>query len=359
MGGCRKSDIRLIVWVVGMKVKLKKYLVFLSDLVFVLFFLWFSFSFFTHGRFAWVSLANMFAVYIFLLLTPFALLGIFQGIRRIQVASLIALGLFLFTFGKFFLPKAKQFSPSEDVLKVMTYNMLVHTPEIPAVADMIREENADIVFIQETSFSLMEYMSGEMEDVYPFQIHFPSENPNGISVASKYPFEVLDYDMGKSWMGDPILLDVDWNGQPIYVVNFHMQSTSAEMILDLDFINKRSKSRERHARKIDRFLFEHPGPAIVAGDVNDVFLNDVYYALAEAGLRDSWLEAGFGLGHTFPGNRSPGTSRPKVVGLYIPEWLVRIDYIFVTRDWEVLAAYTADTDGYSDHRGVVAVLRLK
>lgn len=342
-----------------MKDKTRKYLILLSDLIFILFFLWFSLSFFTHGRYAWVSLANMFAIYIFLLLTPFALLGIFQGVRRIQVASLIALGLFLFTFGKFFLPKEKQISFSGDVLKVMTYNMLVHTPEVSAVADVIREENADIVFIQETSFSMMEYMTVEMEDVYPFQIHFPSDIPNGISIVSKYPFEVLDYDMGKSWVGDPIMLKIDWNGHTIHVVNFHMQPTPTGMIFNLNFINKQSESRERHAGKIDQFLFDHPVPTIVAGDANDVFLNDMYYILTEAGLQDSWLEAGFGLGHTFPGNKSPGSSRPRVAGLYLPEWLVRIDYVFATRDWEVLSAYIARTDGYSDHRSVVAVLRLK
>jgi endonuclease/exonuclease/phosphatase (EEP) superfamily protein YafD len=100
-------------------------------------------------------------------------------------------------------------------------------------------------------------------------------------------------------------------------------------------------------------------PAIVAGDVNDVFLNNAYMLLVKAGLQDAWAESGFGLGHTFPGNKSPGTSRTHIGNLYVPEWMIRIDYIFASPEWEVLSAHIARTDGYSDHRGVVAYLRLK
>jgi endonuclease/exonuclease/phosphatase (EEP) superfamily protein YafD len=104
---------------------------------------------------------------------------------------------------------------------------------------------------------------------------------------------------------------------------------------------------------------EYDVPAIIAGDLNDVYLNDGYRILVNAGLQDVWAEAGFGLGNTFPGNKSPGTSRPHIGGFYIPEWLIRIDYIFASPEWEVLSAHIARTDGYSDHRGVVAYLRLK
>jgi endonuclease/exonuclease/phosphatase family metal-dependent hydrolase len=93
--------------------------------------------------------------------------------------------------------------------------------------------------------------------------------------------------------------------------------------------------------------------------MNDVFLNSPYRMLTNSGLRDAWLEAGFGLGHTFPGNKSPGTSRTHIGDVYIPEWLVRIDYIFVTPEWNVSSAYIARTDGYSDHRPVVAILHMR
>lgn len=331
----------------------------LSDLAFAFFFLWYALLTFTHGRIALISLANMFAFQIFLLLIPFALAGIFLRVRRLQIASLIALILFAFMFGKFFIPKQKAVPSSSDVLKVMTYNMLVFTPDVSVVADVIREEDADIVFMQETSFAMAEYLQTEMLDEYPYQIHDPSDVPLGMSVISKYPFEPIDYDLGKSWVGTPIPLAVNWNGQMVHILNFHMFPTGLGAVVNSELVDKLTQSRETHANSINQFVEKYPVPAIVAGDANDVFLNNAYQILVNAGLQDVWAETGFGLGHTFPGNKSPGTSRIHFGGVYIPEWLVRIDYIFASQEWQVLSAHMARTDGYSDHRGVVAYLRLK
>lgn len=330
-----------------------------SDLVFAFFFLWYALLTFTHGRLTLISLLNMFAFEFFLLLIPFALVGIFLRVRRLQIASLVALVLFGFTFGKFFIPKQKPVPSSPDVLKVMTYNMLAFTPDVSKVADVIREESADIVFMQETSFAMADYLQTEMLDEYPYQIHLPSDIPLGMSVISKHPFEPIDYNLEGYWVGTPILLSLNWNGQTIHVLNFHMLPTGLGAIAHLEQSGKISWSRDVDAASINRFVDEYDVPVVVAGDVNDVFLNNAYRILVDAGLQDAWAEAGFGLGHTFPGNKSPGTSRPHIGNWYVPEWMIRIDYIFASPEWEVLSAYTAKTDGYSDHRGVVAFLRLK
>jgi endonuclease/exonuclease/phosphatase (EEP) superfamily protein YafD len=330
------------------------------DLAFALFFTWYAFLTFTHGRFALVSLLNMFAFELFLLLIPFALAGIFLRVRRLQIASLVALVLFAVTFGKFLVPKQKPVPSSPDVLKVMTYNMLVFTPDVSKVADVIRSENADIVFMQETSFAMADYLQKEMSDEYPYQIHDPSDIPLGMSVVSKYPFQVVDQPLKGHWVGTPILLAVDWNGRKIHALDFHFLPTGLDVAVNLDLAGKVSASRVTDAKSILRFLDKNRDiPTVVAGDANDVFLNDGYRTLVRGGLQDSWAEAGFGLGHTFPGNKSPGTSRVHIGDFYIPEWLVRIDYIFASSHWEVLSAHIAKTDGYSDHRGMVSFLRLK
>jgi endonuclease/exonuclease/phosphatase (EEP) superfamily protein YafD len=341
------------------KKMVRNYLLAFSDMIFVLFFVWYVLSVFTHGRFVLVSLANMFAFQFFLLLIPFALVGFFFQIRRFQIASLVALVLFVFTFGKFFIPKQKDVPSSPEVLKVMTYNMLAFTPDVSVVADVIREEDADIVFMQETSFAMADFLQNEMLDEYPYQINFPSDIPTGIDVISKFPFEKMDFEMGGDWVGEPILLAVNWNGQTIHVVNFHMEPTALELFSRPERIQQVSNIRVRQAQYLVKFMQAHPGPVIFAGDANEVFLNNPYLVLVQSGLQDAWAKAGFGLGHTFPGNKSPGTSRVHFGGLFIPEWLVRIDYIFASQEWEVLSAHIARTDGYSDHRGVVAFLRLK
>jgi len=327
-------------------------LIVFSDLAFVFVFVWFFLSIFTHGQIVWVDVVNMFAFYIFVLLIPFALVGIFYRVRRLQFVSLFALGLFLFTFGNSLTPKQKSIPSSTDALRVMTYNMLVYNFDASAVADVIYEEGADIVFLQETSFAMADFLRWDMIDAYPYQTHSPSDIPSGLSVISKYPFEIIDYDLGDFWVGAPILLDVTWNGQTVHAVNFHLDPTSFEVIARPNRAYEVAETREEHARRLVEFLQTHPGPAILAGDVNDVSLNDPYILLVNAGLQDIWVEAGFGLGHTFPGHK-------KIGSVSVPEWLVRIDYIFVTPEWEVLSATLAGTDGASDHRAVTAALRLR
>jgi len=48
-----------------------------------------------------------------------------------------------------------------------------------------------------------------------------------------------------------------------------------------------------------------------------------------------------------------------VLGFDVPRWLVRIDYVFHSRDWRAVAARTGRIDRKSDHRPVIATLVLK
>ncbi len=332
-----------------------------NNMYFVLFFVWFFASMLTHGRFPFINLMNMFAFEVFLLFIPVFITGIIYRIKLFMYGGLVALVLFGLTFGELYIPKQNMITDSDRLLKVMTYNMLAYTPNSTAILDVIRQENAGIVFMQETNFEVEGRLQKEMLDVYPYQIHYPSDLASGTSVISKYPFKALKHDMDDEtfWIGKPIVLRVDWDGAFVTVINFHMVTTVPFAIAIPSLFNQISNYRKDEAEQIIKVLKDHPGPAIVAGDVNDVFLNDPYRLLIGAGLQDAWREAGFGLGHTFPGNKSPGTSRIHVGNLYVPEWMVRIDYIFVSQDWDVITANLAPTDGYSDHRGVVASLRLK
>lgn len=82
------------------------------------------------------------------------------------------------------------------------------------------------------------------------------------------------------------------------------------------------------------------------------------YGIVTRELGDAWRAAGWGLGHTFPGALSPGSSRPVIHGIAVPKWLLRIDYVFYSRDWHVCWARIGPWDAVSDHRPVLAHLVL-
>jgi endonuclease/exonuclease/phosphatase family metal-dependent hydrolase len=156
------------------------------------------------------------------------------------------------------------------------------------------------------------------------------------------------------WVGKPLVLEMDWNGLPITVVNFHMIPTNS---FSPQKISDENNYRQGQAQALVE-LARKREPAVVCGDANTTPMTDAYKILTGS-LEDAWVQAGFGLGHTFPGSDLPGSSRPRLAGWSVPQWLMRIDYIFFTPGWKALEARTARFDGVSDHRGVVAVLTLR
>jgi vancomycin resistance protein VanJ len=97
------------------------------------------------------------------------------------------------------------------------------------------------------------------------------------------------------------------------------------------------------------------GPVILAGDANATPQSDVYRMLA-GWLKDSWAEAGYGLGHTFPANRESGGTGLSYNGIPLPPGLFRIDYVFHSVDLKAINAFVAPYNGYSDHRALTVIL---
>jgi endonuclease/exonuclease/phosphatase (EEP) superfamily protein YafD len=93
----------------------------------------------------------------------------------------------------------------------------------------------------------------------------------------------------------------------------------------------------------------------VAGDLNATGLSTAHRIITRE-LHDAWEARGQGLGHTFPGAASPRGSRPRLFGIPVPMWLVRIDYVFFSDHFTALSVEIGPWDGASDHRPVIADL---
>jgi vancomycin resistance protein VanJ len=117
--------------------------------------------------------------------------------------------------------------------------------------------------------------------------------------------------------------------------------------------------REDQCRLLAEFAGAHPGRLIFAGDLNATDQNAAH-AIVTHNMIDAWREAGWGMGHTFPGKPTPdiGGSRPVILGIPVPQWLVRIDYIFHSNDLKTIDARLGPGDGGSDHRPIMATLVL-
>lgn len=314
---------------------------------------WLALYLTTGDRFGYVSLFNMLASYLFYPMPLVLTAALLVHRREVWAGAALGFAVFLWFWGGQFLPRLGSASTSQT-LTVMTYNLLGRHSFTDPQIDTIRAENAEVVMLQELIPTLAAALGSELISEYPYQILDPAEGVTGMGTISKYPIRPSGEELPLNWVGVPQVLILDWNGKEVTVVNFHMLPVSLASSSKVSNINR---YREAQAEALADFTW-HAGPTIAAGDANATPLSDAYQIITRV-LEDSWRQAGFGFGHTFPGSAIQGSSRPRIAGRPVPQWMARIDYVFHSAHWVTLEARLAQFDGVSDHRGVVAVLTWK
>ena len=336
--GNQTSDI-----ILGVGDIIKRYLIAATWVYFTILFGWLVLYMTTSDRFGPISVVNMLAVYLFLPLPLVLFVGIYTHHREVVAGSILGLLVFTLFWGRLFTPNFASVTAEDEQLKIMTYNLLGKQSFTSKQIEIIRHEDPDIVFMQEVNPTMAEDTQNLLSEKYPYQILDPIPGAAGMGSLSKYPIELTKERLPLNWIGRPQVMEMEWKGRSVILINFHMQSSVAGRTM-----------REAQAKVIADFASQ-TGALIAGGDANTAPLNSPYHILSGA-LKDSWVEAGFGLGHTLPGSAIPGSSRPRLAGILVPKWLMRIDYIFHSPHWRAISAHTAPFDGVSDHRGVVATL---
>jgi endonuclease/exonuclease/phosphatase (EEP) superfamily protein YafD len=183
-------------------------------------------------RFGYLALANLLAVYLFFPLPLVLLAALLCRSRWLGIGFVAGLAAFLWLWGAQFLPGRGGSTERNPSLSVMTYNVLAWHEYTRPVLDTIRSEDPDIVCLQELNHNLAQVLETEMAGEYPYQALEPVDNPSGIGVISKIPFRPaseaaeLRTLRRHSWVGGPVIVTLDWNGQTLSLVNFHMRPTT-------------------------------------------------------------------------------------------------------------------------------------
>jgi endonuclease/exonuclease/phosphatase (EEP) superfamily protein YafD len=231
-----------------------------------------------------------------------------------------------------------------------------YNEDVDASVAVIESVDADIVILQEINNRLADALGEEIRDVYPYQVLDPYNDVRGMGMISKLPLHLTGESLPLEWVGTPQILAVEWAGERVTLVNFHMWAVG---LGPMRYIEINTRAREAHALYMIDFalIAARDGQVIVAGDANATPQSDTYRMLA-GWLQDSWTEAGYGLGHTFPGSNVPGSTRLQLYGIPVPRWLFRIDYVFHSVELEAVEAFMAPFDGVSDHRALVVTFTL-
>jgi endonuclease/exonuclease/phosphatase (EEP) superfamily protein YafD len=299
----------------------------------------------------WMFAVNALAFYLFAPL-PLVLLIAFS-LRRLDIwlGAFVVFLLAVFLYGKLFLPRQASAASGEQSIKVMTYNLLRYNEHTDAVTNAILASGADVVGLQELNPQVAKAIRQNLKIVYPYQQLDARDDSGGLGVISRYPLRLSAEPPPGNWLQ---IVSVSIGGKPVTLLNVHVESTNPSPI---QMMEATIAKRERQVRATMDFVAAHPGSLVMIGDFNSTLQNTTYQEVTRV-LTDSWMEAGWGLGHTFPGVLSSSSARLTIAGMDVPPWLIRIDYIFHSRHFHALDAQIGPWDGYSDHRPVIARLVL-
>jgi endonuclease/exonuclease/phosphatase (EEP) superfamily protein YafD len=301
-------------------------------------------------RWSLLFAVNSFAAYLFLPLPIAAALGLAARHKPLWLFSALGALLWAAFFGRFFVPRFDtahaEAMAEAPTLRVMTTNVLGFNTRVDGLVAALRASHADVIAIQELSPLHAAALQRDLLADYPYQVLDPREGVSGSGVISRYPLSPTGETLPGPWLGTPHVLRVEAPGGPVTFIRFHAHSGIHRVV-----------TREQAAEVLAAYAAAHPGPLIVAGDLNATGLSTAHRTITRH-LRDAWEERGHGLGHTFPGAASPGSSRPRIAGILVPQWLIRIDYIFYSDHFTAQSAAIGPWDGTSDHRPILADLVL-
>lgn len=301
-------------------------------------FLWYPLRWWPGDRLLPVRLLNYFMPWLLFGLIPGLLVAGLTHRYRLMMVLVVPTLFIGLTFVPLFLPRPSVALAASPPLKVMSYNVWHHNPNIADAVAVIRREQPDILLLQEVySYHTARIISEELVDLYPDgEPYFAYELPIGQATVSRYPLTEIGiaYQKGRT---QKVLVDTP--AGPVTVWNVHPNAPLAW---------------SRQYRQISALAEEIAaveGPLIVGGDFNTTDQAETY-RLINQHLENAHWQAGWGFGFSFPAHA------PRFKRLPIISPIVRIDHIFYSPHFFAHHADTLSTSGGSDHLPVVAELLL-
>ena len=296
-----------------------------------------------------LALFNGFAVYLFAPLPLAALLALLARNRTAWLAWLSVALLFGALFGGDLLPPSPvaRAGSTDPALTVMTYNVLYTNTTAGPIATTVIATAPDVVAFQELTSSLAQQLEREIGTLYPYRTPMhPATCFAETAIWSRYPLRAEQVD--EEILCRVSMAVVEIEGRAVRVVDVHAWPYTG---LDRAAVERGFRWRQEQIEWVLGRVAGQPEPLLLLGDLNSAPMHTVYRTVA-ACMVDSFREAGWGLGHTFPATEGRAWNLPR------PGRLVRIDHIFHSAAWRAEAAWVGEWDGQSDHLPVVARLRL-
>jgi len=262
--------------------------------------------------------------------------------RRKWLLAALAIPTFAicFAFWPFFLPPNNT-PPLTDSFsfKIMSHNLFFRQ-DTNAMLKVIRQQQPDILLLQEIHPDLVSLPLDDLTDLYPdlyVDVVNQPEKAFVQAILSRYPITRIgaEFDQGRVQK-----VRIDTPAGPVIIWNTHLLPPFGRV-------------SQWHYQQVDALVAEMAtvkGPFIVAGDFNVTDQSTTYRAINQY-LNEAHHNAGWGFGFTFPAPPHGIKDIPIKPGL-----IYRIDHIFYSNHFIAHNAQTGISSAGSDHLPVITVL---
>lgn len=264
----------------------------------------------------------------------------------------------------------------EGTFKLISYNVCQYGGNykyeqgFEKVYEYLKEQDADIVCLQEDVDTWRRYVKQWYEKIYPYNdttIFNPNDaSKNGVGIHTKYPIIKKERILYESSANGTVAYYLKKGKDTILVINNHLEGThlsdedrnkykqmisgkmkkdtaKAESLFLIEKLGKYAAKRAPEAEAVHKYIEDHRQyPIIVCGDFNDNPISYSRRTIAQ-GLIDCYQETGMGIGLSY--NQK---------GFY-----VRIDNILVSSHFEPYNCRIDNKMDASDHYPIICTIKMK
>jgi endonuclease/exonuclease/phosphatase (EEP) superfamily protein YafD len=276
---------------------------------------------FSHFRLQYLAIAAGLACLLFIL-----------NRRRWAAVMLVIAAVNMMPVYPWYVAEARAAVSGPAPLRLLLSNVYSGNGDTAALIDLVRAEDADIVFLQE----ITPRHSRELEELrgrFDYSLNIPRDDNFGIAVLSRRPFESARVIQSPPHGFPTLVVEVLIDGTPVTFVTTHPMHPLGTIGF---------ASRNEQLASVAELVNNIEGPRVLIGDLNITMWSHRYARLIEAtGLVDA--RYGFGILPSWP------TS--------LPFAMIPIDHCLVSSEFAVLDARTGPRVG-SDHRPLIVDLTL-
>jgi endonuclease/exonuclease/phosphatase (EEP) superfamily protein YafD len=300
----------------------------------------------------WPALLQELAPLLFVPVLPLLGLALFLRARGLIIGLLAACALFAWLYGPSLSPHAAP-ATRGPAFRVLTLNVgaarRLDRPD--AVVRAVRATAPDVVCLVEARADALKTIGLPLRDVYPYQA--ASET---VFVLSRFPLSDSRTRVLRTGAHDSLKVTAEVDHHLIGLTAVHLRRADAYPGLKQGGASLlraaqgfSTEERDAAVGELARLLHDEGGAQVLVGDFNMTPTSHSHRVLTSV-LEDAFGQVGW-VGHTYP-----TTLRSLSVPITLP--LIRIDYIFHTRDLLVQRAWVGPNSG-SDHLPVIADLVLR